>query len=81
MILKILRIPNKFENSKSEDLNETKIYNQFQLNDKIEINQNLYNSNKDHNRQSKVQGLKWNMAKNSCADVRLCTQEREKGGN
>ena len=45
LIPKILRISNKFENSKSEDLNETTIYNQFQLKDEIETNQNLYNSN------------------------------------
>ena len=30
----------------NEDLNETTIYNKFQLKNTIETNQNLYNSNK-----------------------------------
>ena len=40
------------------DRNKTKIYNQFKLNEKIKINQNLYSRNKDHTKQSKDQGLK-----------------------
>ena len=47
MIPKIIRILEQSENWKTEDLNETTIYIQFQLKDEIEMNQNLYNSNKD----------------------------------
>ena len=38
--------------------NEIEMYNQFQLNDKIKTNQNLYQRNKVHAKQSKYQGLK-----------------------
>lgn len=69
MILKILRILNQFENSKNGDLNETTIYNQFQLNDLIKTNQNLYNDNKDQKTQLKVQGLNKNITIKSYTDV------------
>ena len=39
MIPEILRIPKQIENSKTEDLNETTMYNQFHLKDEIETNQ------------------------------------------
>ena len=61
MIPKILRILNQLENSKNGDLYETIIYNQFQLNDLIKTNKNLYNDNKDQKTQLKVQGLNKNI--------------------
>ena len=62
MISKILRILNQLENSKNGDLNETIIYNQFQLNDLIQTNKNLYNDNKNQKTQLKVQRLNKNIA-------------------
>ena len=56
LISKILRIPDQSENSKNVDLNETTIYNQFQLNEEIKTNQNLYNSPKDQKNQNKSSG-------------------------
>ena len=69
MIPKILSILNQLENSKNGDLNETIIYNQFQLKDPIKTNQNLYNDNKDHKTKLKVQGLNRNITIKSCTDV------------
>ena len=62
MIPKILRILNQLENSKNGDLYETIIYNQFQLNDLIKTNKNLYNDNKNQKTQLKVQRLNKNIA-------------------
>ena len=69
MIPKILRISNQFKKSKNGDLNETTIYNQFQLNDPIKINQNLYNDIKDQKKQLKAQALNRNITIKSCTDV------------
>ena len=53
---KILKISDHFKNSKNEDLNETTIYNQFQLKDEIATNQNLYNINEDQNKPIRSSG-------------------------
>ena len=53
---KILRISDHLKNSKNEDLNETTIYNQFQLKDEIATNQNLYNINEDQNKPIRSSG-------------------------